>query len=160
MSDEPNVNTGGGDHNMIEVIPHRHYIKVHTGQTRRRKQSRGFFSSAKAKLGLGGDGDDNEFWIGEPTDDLRGNILIICNWKWAKARRHGRSHIREQIQAVRSMEVLLQNAKILAKGFEARDGLTQAQIDEQWIRAGRLICEQVGDFDGGRAIQDMGSGQR
>ncbi|KAI6372423.1 hypothetical protein MCOR25_003744 [Pyricularia grisea] len=162
MSGEPNVNTGGGNHDTTEAVPHRHYeatqsfiSEVQTGQTRRRKQSRGFFSSAKAKLGLGSHGDDNQVRIADATDDLRRNVLIICDWKWAKARRYGRSHIGEQLQAVRFMEVLLKNAKLLCRGFEGRDGLTQAQVDEYWKRAGRLICQELGDFEGARNIQDM-----
>ncbi|TLD23113.1 hypothetical protein PspLS_07628 [Pyricularia sp. CBS 133598] len=159
MSGEPNVNTGGGNHNTTEAVSQRHYVKVHSGQTRHRKKSRGFFSAAMAKLGLGRDSDDNEVRIADATDDVRRNILIICNWKWAKARRHGRAHIGEQLQAVRFMEVLLENGKLLCRGFEASDGLTPAQIDDQWKRAGRLICQELGDFGAARDIQDMISRQ-
>ncbi|EHA53656.1 hypothetical protein MCOR02_001352 [Pyricularia oryzae] len=159
MSGEPNATTGGEDHNTTESIPHRHYTKVHTGQTRHRKQSRGFFSAAMAKLGLGRDVNDNQVRIADATGDVQRNILIICDWKWAKARRHGRSHIGEQLQAVRFMEVLLQNGKVLCRGFEARDGLTPAQIDDHWKRAGGLICQELGGFERGRDIQGMIGGQ-
>lgn len=182
MSGEPNATTEGEDHNTTESIPHRHYstwegflnnavcmccieatqefiAKVHTGQTRHRKQSRGFFSAAMAKLGLGRDVNDNQVRIADATGDVQRNILIICDWKWAKARRHGRSHIGEQLQAVRFMEVLLQNGKVLCRGFEARDGLTPAQIDDHWKRAGGLICQELGGFERGRDIQGMIGGQ-